>query len=576
MQKLSKILSICLAMVLVLGMATVVFAADPEGSEENPVLVTDGGFGYEMSHVFEEDGTYWFTFVPEDGGLLNITTIDVYDVDAEQVTVTAYNKTSNVYIEITNQKSSAPFTVWAEDIVLIGITAPKGADVFVCAVINTYDEYLGGYYAQINDYTFMAYVNPGETITFAAPMAMGPGSTNWGGMGLKVEGIFDPTAMFDPDPIPETTVTVNGTEFKDLKNDSNIQLTMPMSMMGSPEFSISYGNAMGYATYKITFVNEALTECDHTSKTSVSATAPDCHVDGVLAHELCDDCGSCFINGEMVDSVVDPAPYQLEYVSATVTCTQAGDIAHNHCPNCGNNYDDEGNLLESIASDALGHEMEGHEEMAPTCCAEGNYEWYWCNNCYCYFKDAEGNEEYADYADIWLAAEPEAHTWVLAESVDGEELEGNVPAEHTTTELVYICSCPNCWMIDMKDITTTLETAPSCGELEYHEATEATFDAPGNVAYYSCANCDKLFSDAEGKTEVTEEDVIIPQLVSESSDEESSESSDEESSVEESTEDNSSETDTPDTGDSTAMFYVILMAVAAIGCVVFARKKQSC
>ncbi len=553
MQKLSKILAICLAMVLVLGMATVVFAADPDGSEENPVPVTDGGFGYEMPHLFEEDGTYWYTFTADMAGLVNLTNIDIYDVDADKVTVTAYNKTSNMFIEITNQKSSAPFTVFEDDEVLIGITAPKGADVFVCAVINPYDEFLGGYYANINDYTFLAYVNPGETITFAAPMGMG--NANWSGMGLKVEGVFDPMSMFDSDPIPQTTVIVDGVEYKDLKNDSNIQLTMPISRMGSPEFSISYGMAMGYATYKITFVNEALTECDHANKTSVGATAPDCHVDGVLAHELCSDCGSCFIDGAMVDSVVDPAPNQLEYVPATVTCTEAGNVAHNHCAACGKNYDDEGNLLESLASDALGHNMEAHEAMDSTCCSEGNYEWHWCSNCYCYFKDAEGNEEYADYADIWLAADPEAHTWVIAESVNGEELEGNVPAEHTTTELVYICSCTNCWMIDMKDITATMETAPSCGELEFHEAAEATTEAQGNIAYYSCPNCDKLFSDAEGKTELTAEEVFIPQL-------------------EESSDDSS--TDTPNTGDSTVTIFVILMAVAAIGCVVLARKKQYC
>ncbi len=554
MQKFRKILSICLAMVLVLGMGTVVFAADAEGSEENPAPATDNGFGYEMSHLFDADGTYWFTFTPADGGLLNITSIEVYDADVEKVTVIAYNVASNMYVEINNQKSSAPFTLWADDVIKIGITAPQGAEVFVNAVVNPYDDFMGGYYAQINDYTFLAYVNPGETITFAAPMGMG--NANWSGMGMKVEGVFDPMSMFDPDPIPNTVVTVDGVEYKDLKNDSNIQLTMPISRMGSPEFSISYSNAMGYATYKITFVSEALTECDHTSKTAVSATAPDCHVDGVLAHEVCDDCGSYFINGEMVDSVVDPAPYQLEYISATVTCTEAGNIAHNHCANCGNNYDDEGNLLETIASDALGHNMESHEAQAPACCSEGNYEWHWCSNCYGYFKDAEGVEAYADYADIWLAADPDAHTWVLAETVDGEELEGNVPAEHTSTTLIYVCECTNCWMLEMKDVTTTLTTDPSCGTLEYHEATDATTSADGNIAYYSCPACNKLFLDAEGATEVAAEDVVIPQLEGESS------------------EVSEPETDTPATGDSTIVVFALLMVLAAAGLVVVLNGKK--
>ena len=45
--------------------------------------------------------------------------------------------------------------------------------------------------------------------------------------------------------------------------------------------------------------------------------------------------------------------------------------------------------------------------------------------------------------------------------------------------------------------------------LTYHEAVEATC-LDGNVAYYSCANCDHLFLDEDATTVVTLDDVVVP------------------------------------------------------------------
>ena len=37
-------------------------------------------------------------------------------------------------------------------------------------------------------------------------------------------------------------------------------------------------------------------------------------------------------------------------------------------------------------------------------------------------------------------------------------------------------------------------------------------DAEGNIAYYVCPDCGKLFADAEGKEELVPEDVVLPKL----------------------------------------------------------------
>lgn len=54
---------------------------------------------------------------------------------------------------------------------------------------------------------------------------------------------------------------------------------------------------------------------------------------------------------------------------------------------------------------------------------------------------------------------------------------------------------------------------PALGHvLTAHEAQEATYDAAGNSAYWSCSRCGKFFSDAEATTEINENSWVIPQL----------------------------------------------------------------
>ena len=52
---------------------------------------------------------------------------------------------------------------------------------------------------------------------------------------------------------------------------------------------------------------------------------------------------------------------------------------------------------------------------------------------------------------------------------------------------------------------------PSLGhDLEHHEAKAATCTEAGNTAYWTCGTCHKLFSDADGKTEIAQTATVIP------------------------------------------------------------------
>ena len=103
---------------------------------------------------------------------------------------------------------------------------------------------------------------------------------------------------------------------------------------------------------------------------------------------------------------------------------------------------------------------------------------------------------------------------------------------------------------------TTLSalTLPAQHDLTLVPAKEPTYEQNGNIEYYRCTRegCGKLFADAEGKQELTPDDVILPMLVSTA--------------------------DLPQTGDTSnlALWTALLFISggAAIGTTVVSRKKK--
>ena len=59
---------------------------------------------------------------------------------------------------------------------------------------------------------------------------------------------------------------------------------------------------------------------------------------------------------------------------------------------------------------------------------------------------------------------------------------------------------------EISDYTLILENNIICNghELENVPAVEATYNEQGHIEYWTCINCNKWFSDEEGKTEITD------------------------------------------------------------------------
>lgn len=161
----------------------------------------------------------------------------------------------------------------------------------------------------------------------------------------------------------------------------------------------------------------------------------------------------------------------------------------------------------TVSHCALGDE---HSAVSPTCTTEGNVAYQQCSICETYAISFNG-----------------VKTSVLPESVflpiqhDLEKVERKEP---TCTEDGHIehwkCTRENCRRL-FNDANGTKELAaddvrlPAQHNLVKVEREEPTYEQEGNIEHYRCtrAGCNKLFSDANGTKELTEDEVVLPKLV---------------------------------------------------------------
>ena len=195
-----------------------------------------------------------------------------------------------------------------------------------------------------------------------------------------------------------------------------------------------------------------------------------CTKTGTKAYYYCEGCNKYFEDKECTKNIPNLNEWKVipakghtpkKVVGKPATCTEAGTKEYYHCEVCNKYFEDKEctknipNIDEWKVVPAIGHKLTKVEAKAPTCTEAGNKEYWTCNDCKKMFSDAEGKTE------------------ITKESVI-------IPAKgHKLTK------------VEAK--------APTC--------TEA-----GNKEYWTCSACNKIFADAEGKTETTKEAVILKAL----------------------------------------------------------------
>ncbi len=150
-------------------------------------------------------------------------------------------------------------------------------------------------------------------------------------------------------------------------------------------------------------------------------------------------------------SYVDPADCDHQYVSVVVpaTCTSEGSVTYT-CPICRDSYTE---VLPKIP-----HSYSGEWSY------DGDNHWHAC--------------ECGDRTDV------AAHT-------GGE----------ATCARLAICAICGAEYGELSEHT-----------LEKHERAEATLQDTGNIEYYSCSICGRIFSDENGENEIAIEDTVLPVL----------------------------------------------------------------
>ena len=265
------------------------------------------------------------------------------------------------------------------------------------------------------------------------------------------------------------------------------------------------------ATDEITDKTSVVRQKTGHSATHHDAVAATCTTTGNIEYWECSKCEKKFSDEALtteVEDITTPKTTLTAHEAKDATCEEAGNIAYWECPDCGKLYSDADATAEITLADtvvpATGHTVELVPATEPTCGKEGNTAYYKCTACEKYFSDEAAENEIADKASVIVAPLP--HTLTAHEAKAATCTEAGNIAYWTCDVCEKVFSDEN----GKTEITMEETVVPATHKLTAIEANEATCTEDGNLAYWMCSDCKKLFSDAEGKTEVTAADVVVP------------------------------------------------------------------
>lgn len=218
--------------------------------------------------------------------------------------------------------------------------------------------------------------------------------------------------------------------------------------------------------------------------------------------------------------------------AVAATCTADGTNEYYTCNNCGVVFKDAEGMTETTVEaeviPAIGHDMVKVEAVDATCIAEGNNEYYVCNNCGKAFKDEAGETE-TTVEDEVIAIDPEnknhdwdegtvvvepthfevgsmSYTCKLCGETKTEEIETTAhewsddensqitvePGCATKGEMVRHCTIEGCEETKTEEIEETLDhTFPDFEKNpELFEIVKESVNCSFGVAHGTCADCD--------------------------------------------------------------------------------------
>ncbi len=246
----------------------------------------------------------------------------------------------------------------------------------------------------------------------------------------------------------------------------------------------------------------------HQSVTHCDATAAGCLSAGNTEHWVCSDCDNYFSDENCTAKITDKTSVVIDalhpeavthYVAVAETCTTDGNVEYWDCTVCDKYFSDavcKNQITDKtiVVIAATGHQsVTHHAAVAAGCTTAGNTEYWVCADCDTYFSNENCTVKIADKTSVVIGAlHPEAVTRYAA-VVETCTTDGNVEYWDCTVCDKYFsdAACKN----QITDKTTVVIAATGHQSVTHHVAVAVGCTTAGNMEYWECADCDTYFSD---------------------------------------------------------------------------------
>ena len=227
---------------------------------------------------------------------------------------------------------------------------------------------------------------------------------------------------------------------------------------------------------------------NHVGQTEVrNRVEPTCTENGYSGDTYCLSCNQLISAGTVINALGH------DYQDTVTPPTDSGQGYTTHiCSRCGDTYKSD----YTNAEEGCEHNLQYVDGVEATCETDGQSPYWLCDRCGKLFGDKDGQNEITAESIVIKATDHVWGDWAVTkaatETEEGEESR----------------SCSKCG----KTETRSVSVSEHMHTLIKTEAKSATCTKNGNIEYYKCSECGKLFSDAEGTNEINEKDTVVSSL----------------------------------------------------------------